>query len=59
MGNGDDGLGVRGSSDGGGLSMASTGEDFIIGTIVRNAFVGASSCDDDDDDDKNVRPSLL
>lgn len=51
-----DGLGVRGISGGGELS---TGDDFIIGTTVRDEFVGASNCDDDDDEDKNVRPSLL
>lgn len=51
-----DGDGVRGNSDNGGLS---TGDDFIIGTTVRNIFVGPSSWDDDDDDERNVRPSLL
>lgn len=54
-----DGDGVRGSSDSGGLSRASAGDDFSMGTTVRNRFVGASNCDEDDDDDRKVRPSLL
>lgn len=55
----EDGDGVRGNSDNGGLSNGSTGDDFMMGTTLPKIFVGASNCDDDDDDDRNVRPSLL
>lgn len=55
----EDGDGVRGNSDNGGLSNGSTGDDFMMGTTLPKIFVGASSWDEDDDDDRNVRPSLL
>lgn len=67
----DDGLGVRGSptSDSGGLSTGSAGDDLMIGTtcfiippllllLPLPALIllgGTSSCDEDDEDDKKVR----
>lgn len=66
----DDGLGVRGSptSESGGLSTGSAGEDLIIGTtcFIRPLLTllplpalellgGTSSCEEEDDDERKVR----
>lgn len=66
----DEGLGVLGrpTSDSGGLSTGSAGEDLMIGTMcfiiplllllplpALALLGGTSSCDEDDDDDRKVR----